>query len=365
MGWTQVLYAKIARRVHQDRVYRGLSRNARLAWLTLLSSDHHHGLPGLWRASDAMIRDELADYSEQEWANAKAELVAAGMLRVDDGERLVWLVRAVRPEYNAPDNPKVAQSWGRKLAQFDRGELVLEYLRALLEASQMWPRGTREAFLHSLTNCGIDFAHLDTVSIPYAKGIDTISNQVPKSSYASASAYVVPNSDTSCHSIRSEISPAPGGADAPEAKTPGKPKEPKPRLPFRAAEALRIIAVASKGRFVDSNPGGQAVEIEKVIREYPDRNDWARVGAHLAAGGESYAKDVLDSRWVTRRNFSAALERARAKTGTAPSSPSPYTRLTAADRQAAKKPAPRQPSREELQRELDDVLAAQQGGSNG
>jgi len=162
MSRSQVLYAKVARKIHGDRKYRALTRDTRHAWLVLLTSEHQNGLPGFWRATEAMILDELVDYSPAEWQQARAELEAAGMLRVDDAERLVWLVNAVRAEYNSPDNTNIARSWARKLTQFDASPTLVEYLKALLSASEHWARETRAAFCSTLEEFGIDTADPET-----------------------------------------------------------------------------------------------------------------------------------------------------------------------------------------------------------
>ena len=82
-------------------------------------------------------------------------------------------------------------------------------------------------------------------------------------------------------------------------------------LPFRADAALALIASTAGDRFLPTNPGGGAIAIERVIRTYSDRGTWELVGAFLAAGGEQFA-GILDSRWVTLRNFAAAVARAKA-----------------------------------------------------
>jgi hypothetical protein len=273
MARSQVLYAKVARRINGDKRVRALKRDTRLAWRTLLTSDHQNGLPGFWTASEAMILDELVDYSPEEWREARAELETAGMLRIDDTERLVWLVKALKSEYNAPDNPNIARSWARKLAQFERCPLFVEYLGALLAETMNWPAPRRAEFLETLQAVGIDPEALPAP--PLVAGQQ-----------------------------QALALPAP--------KRPEAPKAPKAKLPFRAQEALEIIAAAAPGRFLATNPGKGAIEIEKVIKEHPDRAEWEELGRYLAAGGESYATE-LDSRWVTRRNFDAALARARAR----------------------------------------------------
>ena len=190
MSRSQFLYAKVARRVHGDRKYRHLSRNARFAWLTLLTSEHQQSsLPGLWRAGEAVILEELVDFTPAEWHDARAELEDAGMLLVDDDERLVWLVNAVRSEYNTPDNPNIARFWARSLAMYDLSPIVKKYVSALLIEAETWPRGVVEAFCETLKANGIDTASLETVDETQTEPLATCSPiQGTATATASASA---------------------------------------------------------------------------------------------------------------------------------------------------------------------------------
>lgn len=78
-------------------------------------------------------------------------------------------------------------------------------------------------------------------------------------------------------------------------------------LPFRAATALNLLAVA--GRFVAAKPAGwQAIAIEKIIREWPEEQPWLTAGEWLAAGGDAW-KSSVDTRCVG--DFRAWLEQAR------------------------------------------------------
>jgi hypothetical protein len=163
MARSQVLYAKVARKIRSDRKYRSLSLHAAYAWDGLLTSEHQNGLPGFWRASESvLLADDLPHLSRDQWQQARAELEAAGMLRIDDAERLVWLVNAVRAEYNSPDNVNIARSWARKLSQYDTSSMLVEYLKALILASEHWARETRAAFYTTLEEFGIDTADPET-----------------------------------------------------------------------------------------------------------------------------------------------------------------------------------------------------------
>jgi hypothetical protein len=255
------IFGKVACRVHQDAGYRRLQVKTQLLWLTLLSMEEaQSGPPGLMHVSDFTVLDNLSHHTLEELRECKAELQAAGMLRCDERLRIWWRVKSVRADYNSPANFNVSISWARKLATFDRCQVMVDYCAAIIAESQKWDALCRSWFLWTLKSVGID--------------------------------------------------PAEFNAAAPAEAPPKKGSERV--LPFRAKAALEFIAAESAGRFLATNPGRQAIEIERVIKVHPTRADWEEVGRHLAAGGESYA-DVLDSRWVTRRNFDAALARARAR----------------------------------------------------
>lgn len=269
------MFGKVACRVHHDGGYRKLSERAQHLWLTLLTiQEAQFGPPGIFRASDSTVLDNLSHFTREDLDEYRAELQAAGMLRHDQEERIWWRVHSVRAEYNTPDNRHVAVSWAKKLGAFDRCAILDDYLGAILGESRKWVAAAREAFIDALRSVGID--------------TDTLTGEPPPE----------PQREFALEA------PAPKPGNGAKAKV----------LPFRAQEALSIIEDAAGGRFVASNPGRQAVEIERVIKDHPDRADFEEVGRYLAAGGEKYA-DVLDSRWVTRRNFDAALGRARAQSG--------------------------------------------------
>jgi len=274
-------YGKVACRIWEDDAFRKLSDQGQLLVILLLTAKEvQGGPPGLWCASDFTVLDKLSNFDIEALRNQRRAVIDAGMLRHDAEHRLWWVVKAVRVKYNRPDNQGVASGWARKLADFERCSMLDDYLRAILSESHQWPESSkdhpREMFLAKLRDVGID---------PDAYDSETSAPQGELALEAPAPA------------------PKPGnGAKASRAKV----------LPFRAQEALDLIAAASGGRFVASNPGRQAIEIERVIKEHPDRSTFEELGHYLAAGGENYA-DVLDSRWVTRRNFDAALGRARAR----------------------------------------------------
>jgi hypothetical protein len=79
-------------------------------------------------------------------------------------------------------------------------------------------------------------------------------------------------------------------------------------LPFTPDEAVRALSEASNSRFVASKlQKGQAINVQKLIRQHPDLAEWRLVGEWLGAGGEAWRSE-LDSRHL--RSFEQWLAHA-------------------------------------------------------
>ena len=157
MARSPLQYAKVACKVHQDPEFRRLPRDTRLLWMTLLTTEHaQNNPPGLWRASDLMMLDDLADFTQEELDKHRRVLEKAGMLQYDAECRIWWRVKSVRAEYNTPDTWQAAVSWARKLAGFERCPLIVEYILAIVSQVDRWPKRAREAFVPALQSCGVD-----------------------------------------------------------------------------------------------------------------------------------------------------------------------------------------------------------------
>jgi len=106
-------YSKVTRRVWADAKFRGLSApkpNAQTLWLYLLTGKRCTSIPGLLPVGVMGIADDL-DWPVAATKKCLAEIVAAGMARVDHVAKLIWLPNAVA-KHNMPANPSVVIGWG-------------------------------------------------------------------------------------------------------------------------------------------------------------------------------------------------------------------------------------------------------------
>jgi hypothetical protein len=75
--------------------------------------------------------------------------------------------------------------------------------------------------------------------------------------------------------------------------------ETKAPLPFSPDEAVGMLAKSSAGRFVASTLNrGHVIHLAKLIRRYPERETWMRIGGWIGSGGDSWAKDGFDIRAI-------------------------------------------------------------------
>jgi hypothetical protein len=84
--------------------------------------------------------------------------------------------------------------------------------------------------------------------------------------------------------------------------------------PFSVGEAFELIASTAGGRFVPGVErdwtGGIRIAVAKMIRTYPTREEWQRLGRWLAAGGDAFRK-VLGPSWAASTACVDAMARSR------------------------------------------------------
>lgn len=109
-------------------------------------------------------------------------------------------------------------------------------------------------------------------------------------------------------------------------ETPGTKPEPEPEpiprvkpeavtipLPFKPDEAVQMLTEASAGRFVTSKLNrGQSIAVTQLIRKYPDRDTWMRVGGWIGAGGDSWMREGADIRLIGSFDVWEARSRTKA-----------------------------------------------------
>jgi hypothetical protein len=104
-------YRKIDTRMWGDSRFRDLSSpdpTGKYLWVFLLTGPQTSNIPGLFRAGEMALAEEL-EWSPEGFRKAFAELFAKGLVKADWKARVVWIPNAIK--YNAPDNPNVVKSW--------------------------------------------------------------------------------------------------------------------------------------------------------------------------------------------------------------------------------------------------------------
>lgn len=132
-------YRTIDIRMHGDAVIQSLSRpgpNARSLWDHLLYGPSTGLIPGLYRAREAQLADELGWQLEpfrecfQELYTARSRLGFEGVLaKADWTAGLLWIPNGVK--YRAPANPNVVKSWGQPFDELPECPLKVEAYHAL------------------------------------------------------------------------------------------------------------------------------------------------------------------------------------------------------------------------------------------
>jgi hypothetical protein len=132
-------YRTIDIRMHGDAVIQSLSRpqpNGRSLWDHLLYGPSTGIIPGLYRAREAQLADELRWEREPfrkcfaELSTARSRLGFEGVLvKADWVAGLLWVPNGVK--YNAPANPNVVKGWAHPFDELPECELKAEAYGAL------------------------------------------------------------------------------------------------------------------------------------------------------------------------------------------------------------------------------------------
>ena len=104
-------YRKIDIRMWGDSRFCELSSpnpSGKYLWVFLLSGPPTSNIPGLFRAGEMALAEEL-EWSLEGFRQAFAELSSRGLVKADWKARVVWVPNAIK--YNAPENPNVVKSW--------------------------------------------------------------------------------------------------------------------------------------------------------------------------------------------------------------------------------------------------------------
>lgn len=104
-------YRKIDTRMWGDGKFCSLSSppaSGKYLWIFLLTGPHTTNLPGLFRAGEMALAEELG-WSLKAFRNAFRELFREGLVKADWNARVVWIPNAIK--YNRPENPNVIKGW--------------------------------------------------------------------------------------------------------------------------------------------------------------------------------------------------------------------------------------------------------------
>lgn len=280
-------YRKIDTRIWNDERFREFSDNGKLAFMFLLTHPSMTCL-GAMRATFDGLAAELG-WTPDAIRHAMSYAILAGMIEVDEKAAFIALRNWLK--YNKPEGPNsIKGGWVEAL------DLIPECpgKKQVIARCCAYLASMSEAMQKAVLEWVKEWEMASGMPCP-------MPCRIPEPE---------PDPDPEQDPEVGDL-PEPGGSGEQASRKRRAQPAKSGKLPFRAQEALHIIAVASRGRFKDTNPGGQAVDIEKFIKAHPDRNAYALIGAYIAGGGEKFAGEIMDSRWATQRNLDAALARAQ------------------------------------------------------
>lgn len=158
-------YRKIEPRMWDDERFAPLSKDAKLAWLCILTGPHTTPLPGLFVCGIATLSESLRDDIDTV-SKAVNELCGAGLVRFNATTRVMQVPNA--PKYNPCANPKVLKGWftvWKGVPDCVEKYAHVARVRAALDESQAWVKDAWSATF-------------GTVKVPTRYGIDTVSETV-------------------------------------------------------------------------------------------------------------------------------------------------------------------------------------------
>jgi hypothetical protein len=140
-------YRKIDARMWGDSRFRDLSSpdpSGKYLWMFLLTGPQTSNIPGLFRAGEMALAEEL-EWGPEGFRKAFAELFAKGLVKADWKARVVWIPNAIK--YNAPDNPNVVKSWRTAWDEIPECTLKAEAYERLKTFTEALGEGFGKAFV--------------------------------------------------------------------------------------------------------------------------------------------------------------------------------------------------------------------------
>src|SRR5260370_14225887 len=140
-------YRKIHIRMWGDSRFCELSSpnpSGKYLWVFLLSGPPTSNIPGLFRAGEMALAEEL-EWSLEGFRQAFAELSSRGLVKADWKARVVWVPNAIK--YNAPENPNVVKSWRTAWDEIPECALKAEAYERLKAFTEGLGEGFGKAFV--------------------------------------------------------------------------------------------------------------------------------------------------------------------------------------------------------------------------
>jgi hypothetical protein len=139
-------YRKLDTRMWADSKFRALSSPAvsgKHLWIFLLVGPHTTNLPGLFRAGEMALAEELG-WSLEGFRKGFGELLREGLAKADWNARVVWIPNAIK--YNPPDNPNVVKGWRDSWDEVPECSLKTEAYERLKVFTERLGEGFSKAF---------------------------------------------------------------------------------------------------------------------------------------------------------------------------------------------------------------------------
>ena len=140
-------YRKIDTRMWGDVRFRELSSpdpSGKYLWMFLLTGPQTSNIPGLFRAGEMALAEELG-WSLEGFRKAFAEPLSKGLVKADWNARVVWVPNAIK--YNLPENPNVVKSWSSTWDEIPECALKIEAYERLKAFTEGLGEGFGKAFV--------------------------------------------------------------------------------------------------------------------------------------------------------------------------------------------------------------------------
>lgn len=147
-------YRKIDVRMWGDAKFRSLTPPqpcGQALWWYLLTNPNTTSVPGLYRAGESQIAEELG-WPLEGFREAFREVSGQGLVEADWDARLVWIPGAMR--YHVPESPNVVKSWATPWDEMPECELKAKAFQLLKAFTEGLGEAFREAFAKA---CGKAF----------------------------------------------------------------------------------------------------------------------------------------------------------------------------------------------------------------